>query len=75
MTPLSWSDDVDYPSSKQETDMTMPITREPDHDHAELRDLSLEEMEQVSGGEENGVEYFAAYIAWRCQTIYKGPLR
>ena len=42
---------------------------------SEIRDLSLEEMEQVSGGEENGVEYFAAYIAWRCQTIYKGPLR
>jgi hypothetical protein len=55
--------------------MTLPITREPDHDHAELRELSLEDMNRVSGGEENGIEYFAAYIAWRCQTIYKGPLR
>jgi hypothetical protein len=41
----------------------------------EVSELSLEEMEQVGGGEENGVEYFAAYIAWRCKTIYKGPLR
>jgi hypothetical protein len=63
------------PRQNKETDMTMPIAREPDHDHAELRDLSLEEMEQVSGGDENGVEFFAAYIAWRCGTIYKGPLR
>jgi hypothetical protein len=42
---------------------------------SDVRELSLEEMEQVSGGEENGIEYFAAYIAWRCKTIYKGPLR
>jgi hypothetical protein len=63
------------PRQNKETDMTMPITREADHDHAELRELSLEDLDRVSGGQENGVEFFAAYIAWRCQTIYKGPLR
>jgi len=47
-----------------------------DHtEEAELRHLSLEEMEQVSGGDETILEYIYAFIAVHTGSIYKGPLR
>jgi hypothetical protein len=61
--------------------MVVPAAQEPimtaivQTEKSDVRELSLEEMEQVSGGDETILEYIYAFIAVHTGSIYKGPLR